>query len=385
MKQVRLALVGCGPRGIGVAGQFAQHPQCKITALVDRFPSHLNIAAEQLQNPSARLYADVLTMLRDAPVEAVFFASDPTEQADLACEAMEAGKHVCTEVPAAVTLDQLWRLVRTVRRTGCKYQLMEQARYWGFVDAWKALRERGELGHICLAQGEYVHYERWDCWVDAETGEVYHDYFAPAGRRILPTWRQKVLSEPIYYLPHTLSPLLKILDDRVVKVSCMGTKRPSYTFPEQGVQWTDIQYALMHTAGDTVMLVGAGFSLPCIRRIPRSLCHWYELRGSRGTVTSPRSFSDKFRLWKPGMTDFEPMDLSLIPIGATAEQAQSGHGGADFRPVETFIRSILDDTEPPMNVLLTAEMTAPAIVAAQSARQGGALLEVPDFRAEKQV
>ena len=141
-----------------------------------------------------------------------------------------------------------------------------------------------------------------------------------------------------------------------------------------------MQYALMHTAKDTVLAVGAGFSMPCVRR-GQTGCHWYEIRGSKASVESPRCKDDSFRGWRHGMDTYESMPLSTTPLEATQAQAQSGHGGADFKPVDTFIRSILDDTKPPMDVILTAEMTAPAILAAESARKGGALLEVPDFRA----
>jgi predicted dehydrogenase len=297
---------------------------------------------------------------------------------------MKAGRHVCTEVPAAYTLDQCWNLVNTVKKTGCKYQLMEQTRYWGFVDVWKGMRDRGELGHVCLAQGEYIHYERWDTWMDADTGKIFYDIKPPAGKNIVPTWRNRMLCNPIYYLPHTLSPLLKILDDRVLRVSCMGTRKGSYTYPDEVLGWSDLQYALMHTAGDTVMLVGAGFSMPNINR-GQTYSHWYELRGNKGNVTSPRSKTDNFQKWQIGMDTFEVMNLSTVPLDANASQADSGHGGADFKPVDTFLQAILNDTTPPMDVYLTAEMTAPAIIAAESARRNGEAMDVPDFRAGKKT
>lgn len=378
-RKVRLALVGCGKRGTYVTGLFRDHPDCEVTTFMDLWPAIAERAAGKLGLPDARIDSDFDTLLRDAPVDAIFFACDPLAQVDLACRAMEAGRHACTEVPASFSIDDCWRLVRTVRKTGCKYQLMEQTRYWGFVETWRRMHARGEFGHVCFAQGEYVHYERhWNYWVDPATGEFSHDLTPPAAG-LEPTWRYKVLAEPIYYLPHTLSPLLKVLDDRVVRVSCMGTRRQSYTCADESLPWSDLQYALMHTAKDTVMAVGAGFSLPCVRR-GQTGAHWYELRGTQASVDSPRCRDDAFRVWRHGADTFEPMPLSTVPLDADEKQARSGHGGADFKPVDAFIRAILDDTTPPMDVYLTAEMTAPAILAAQSARQAGAALDVPDFR-----
>jgi len=379
-KRIRVGLVGCGRRGIYVASLFKSHPDCEVTAVMDRFGACAAAAGNDLGVPKDAWYTDFGVMLKKAKVDALFFGCDPMVQVDLGCRAMEAGRHVCTEVPAAFSLDECRRLVDTVKKTGMKYQLLEQTRYWGFVDSWRLMRERGELGHVCLAQGEYVHYEKnWSYWTDTETGEIIREPVPPKGRKVEPHWRYKVLGDPIYYLPHTMSPLLKILDDKVTCVSCLGTRKHSYTYEDVDLPWTDIQYALMHTAKDTVMLVGAGFSLPHVNRGQLS-AHWYELRGSKGSVVSPRYKEDQFRVWHPGSPSYEAQSLSPTPLDATEEQAKTGHGGADFKPVDTFIRSILDDTTPPMDVYRTVEMTAPAVVAAESARQGGAMLQVPEIR-----
>jgi hypothetical protein len=158
----------------------------------------------------------------------------------------------------------------------------------------------------------------------------------------------------------------------------MGTKPGSYTYPDTPNALRDLEYALMHTADDNILAVGAGFTMPHVKRGPLS-AHWYEVRGTKGSVTSPRYAGDQFREWKLGGETYEPRELSAMPVDATAEDAKAGHGGADFKPVDSFLRAIVDDTTPPVDAVLAAEITAPAIVAAESARRGGELLEVPDF------
>ena len=377
---VRLGVVGCGKRGISVGRLFRDHPDCQVTALMDAYAGPLERAAAALELPEASVFTDFDALLSQGKVDALLLACDPTVQVELACRAMDTGRHVCTEVPAAFAIDECWDLIRAVEKTGCKYQLMEQTRYWGFVEAWKVMRERGELGHVCFAQGEYIHYERdWNYWVDVKTGEFAYELRPPEGRAVEPTWRYKLFADPIFYLPHTLSPLLRVLDDRVVAVSCMGTRVGSHTYPEKDLPFREIEYALMHTAGDTVMAVGAGFTLPYVQRGSTG-GHWYELRGTRGSVESPRCKDDRFRTWRPELESFEEMDLSTAPPDADAQQARSGHGGADFKPVDSFIRAILEDHTPPVDAYLAAEITAPAILAAESARQDGIRLAMPDFR-----
>ncbi len=382
MNTIRLALVGCGKRGIAVTGNFQKHPDCEITALMDIYPSCTDTAAQRLELPNTRIFHDYDELLNDGEFDALFLACDPTIQVDLACRAMEAGKHVCTEVPAAFSIDECRRLVDTVERTRVQYQLMEQTRYWGFVETWAAMQRNGEFGHVCFAQGEYIHYEHhWGAWVNTDTGEICSAFNLPSDWKAEPSWRYKILADPIYYLPHTLSPLLKVLDDRVVRVSCMGTRRGSYSYPDEAVQvpWSDIQYALMHTEKDTVLCVGAGFSLPYAHRGPQIGCHWYEVRGTMASVESPRRKNDSFRIWRPGMDSPEPADLSTIPLNADEATAGSGHGGADSQASDRFIKAIQTGVPSEMDVYRAVETAAPAILAAESARQNGVMLEVPSF------
>jgi len=257
---------------------------------------------------------------------------------------------------------------------------MEQTRYSGYFEDWAEMNQRGEFGHVCLAQGEYVHYERnWNYWTNTETGEMSYDFTPPEGWRAKPTWRYEVLGDPIYYLPHTLSPLLKVLDDRIVRVSCMGTQRRSYTYDSPELPWRDIEYALMHTRKDTVLVVGAGFSLPHVPRGPLH-AHWYEIRGTKASVTSPRYPEDSFRLWRQGGKTYESVTVSQVPRGATEAEAKTGHGGTDFKTIELFTDAILGVRPLEMDVYRAMETAAPAILAAESARRGGAMMDVPEFR-----
>jgi len=83
MKKVKLALVGCGKRGICVTGLFKNHPLCEVTVLSDKFANRAEDAKMKLSVPDAVIYTDYEKMLRDADVDAVFIASDPLQQVDM--------------------------------------------------------------------------------------------------------------------------------------------------------------------------------------------------------------------------------------------------------------------------------------------------------------
>ena len=93
-----------------------------------------------------RLYRDYAGVLADPEVDAVALTVRCREQGALAAQALEAGKHVNAEVPAAHSMEDCWRIVLAAERSGCVYHLAEQTRYWGFVEAWTALVRSERLG-----------------------------------------------------------------------------------------------------------------------------------------------------------------------------------------------------------------------------------------------
>lgn len=377
-KQVRLGVLGLGPRGRGIAKLYAQHPNCRIVALCDRIASMNELAAAEIGDPDVKCYTDYEQMLASEPLDALFIAAPPDIQVEMACYAMERGIHVTTEVPAAYTLQQCWDLVRTVEKTGVKYQLSEQTRYWGFIRQWKEMAARGDLGKILFAEGEYLHFADWDYFLDPKTGERFNGSAAPPeGREVEQTWRQRRFIHPIYYLPHTLSPLLSITGGRVTRVSCMGTRPESYYVDNLAAR--DIEVALMHTDNDVVYRVATGFTSPHGMRKETGY-HWYQLKGTKGSVEWNRTSEDKPKMWTAHDDRWRDMNWSTDVEEASDYIRQSGHGGSDGWPIENFLQAILEDTPIEMDVYKAAECAAPAILAAESSHEGGALKDVPDFR-----
>jgi predicted dehydrogenase len=376
MDEIRTAVVGLGRRGaFGWIPQLQRLPGYRITAICDPIVALHERAVAQLHHPGeVKVYSRYEDVLADPNVDAVALTVRCEEQGALAAQGLEAGKHVHAEVPAAHTLADCWRIVLAVERTGRVYQLAEQTRYWGFVEAWRGLVAQGQLGHITLCEGQYFHYIPYYHFSDPATGRFYTPAEAAGHPEARPTWFTAM--PPIHYLPHELSPMLYVLDDRVVEVVGMGTRAPSYAHPE--VAQPDMQVALMKTERDTILRMAASFVQPH----PHLNYHWYHLVGTRGRVEWKRAARELPKLWLADaqMHDLAEMDWRTQPLDEAPEARGSGHGGSDYYPHAAFRDAVLGSRPLAFDVYQAMDTAAPAVLAAESIAQGSKLLPVPDFR-----
>jgi predicted dehydrogenase len=372
MTEIAIAVVGLGPRALGTwIPSLLRIPGYRVVSLCDRIAPLVDRAAATIPYPvrTATAFADVLA---DPGVEAVALTVRSPEQGAMAAAALEAGKHVHAEVPAAHTIEDCRRIVRAAEASDRVYALAEQTRYWGFVEEWRQLVASGDLGHPTLCEGQYFHYLPDDKLVDPTTGEFFGPDTAPP--HAVPTWQQTM--PPIHYLPHELSPMLKVLDDRVTEVVGMSTRPQSYAHPT--LAQPDMQVALMKTEKDTILRMAASFTQPH----PHGEWHWYHLSGTGGRVEWRRAAQDHPKLWLASDPDagLRDMDWGYERPDAPDEAVGSGHGDADYYVHASFRDAVRGVTDPELSVYQAMDTAAPAILAAESIRLGGQPQQVPDFR-----
>ena len=71
--------------------------------------------------------------------------------------AMNHDKHVCTEVPAAKTIDECWQLVETSERTRKHCMMLENCCYDFFELLTLNMARQGLFGEIVHGEGAYDH------------------------------------------------------------------------------------------------------------------------------------------------------------------------------------------------------------------------------------
>lgn len=175
---VRVAIIGLGMRGQGAVRRLSFIEQARIVVLADVVPGQVERAQQTLKNmgrPPADEYTDPYAwkeIAKRADVDLVYICTHWDLHTPIAVYSMEHGKHVATEIPAALTIEEAWDLVNTAERTRRHMMMLENCNYDFFEMATLNMAQQGLFGEIVHAEGAYIHDLR--SMLFAEEGEAGH-------------------------------------------------------------------------------------------------------------------------------------------------------------------------------------------------------------------
>ena len=136
LKTVRAAFIGVGARGSGHVAQMMTLEGVEVVAIADNHEPSLNRSVDRVKKAGRKEPAaygkgdeDYKRMLERDDIDIVIIATPWELHARMCVDAMKAGKHAFTEVPAAVTLDECWELVDTSEKTQKHCMMMENCCY----------------------------------------------------------------------------------------------------------------------------------------------------------------------------------------------------------------------------------------------------------------
>ena len=123
----------------------------------------------------------------EADVDLVYTATPWRWHVPVCVAAMENGKHSATEVPAAYTLEDCWRLVETAERTNRHCLMMENVNYGRAELLCLNLVRQGLLGEILHAECGYLHDLRGIKFADDGEGLWRRDHAWTRDGNLYPT------------------------------------------------------------------------------------------------------------------------------------------------------------------------------------------------------
>lgn len=160
---VRIGFVGLGVRAKRAVHRMMHIDGCEVVALCDLVEENINEAVGIITeyghtHPATFTGNDGWKQLCKQPdVDLVYICTDWASHADIAVYAMQNGKHVATEVPAATTVTDCWRLVDTAEQTKRHCIMLENCCYDEFELCTINMAQQGVLGDIIHAEGSYLH------------------------------------------------------------------------------------------------------------------------------------------------------------------------------------------------------------------------------------
>jgi len=143
-EDLRLALIGCGGRGTGVARDASRFG--KIVAVCDVDASHVKNAQKTF--PGATGYDDFRKLLERKDVDAVICGTVDHWHTLVSMAAMKAGKDVYCEKPMTLTIDEGKRLVEVQKQTGRILQVGTQQRSSKYFRLACDLVRNGRVGTL---------------------------------------------------------------------------------------------------------------------------------------------------------------------------------------------------------------------------------------------
>jgi len=160
LSTVRMGIIGTGNRGSHHAGTISRVSDVEIKAAADVLPERFERIKKNLENtdhnPEYYVGSEEWKKLCERKDLDLILITTPTYMhAKMAVYAMEQGKHVITEVPAAVTIDECWELVKTSERTRKHCMMMENYTFMPFHITTLNMAKQGFFGDIVHGDGAY--------------------------------------------------------------------------------------------------------------------------------------------------------------------------------------------------------------------------------------
>jgi hypothetical protein len=390
IETVRIAFIGLGNRGKGAVRRYTFLEGVEVKALCDVIPENVEKAQEILTGKglaAADTYTgaeDWKTICEREDIDLVYVCTHWDLHTPIAVYAMEQGKHVATEVPAALSIEECWQLVNTAEKTRRHCMQLENCNYDFFELATLNMARKGLLGEIVHAEGAYIHDLRK---LNFDTTGYYWDM-----------WRLKHNEKrnANLYPTHGFGPICHILNihrgdkmDYLVSLSSDQFGMTEYAkkkfgedseFAKRDYKRGDMNTTLIKTSRGKSMLIQHDVTSPR----PYSRIHM--LSGTKGFVQK----------WPVRGIALEPFGHSFLEEDAmnellaeyehpitreVGEEARKvgGHGGMDFIMDYRLIHCLRNGLPLDQDVYDAAEWSAIVELSEQSMARQSMPIRVPDF------
>ena len=381
---VRVGFIGVGKRGSSAVYRFSFLDKVKIMALCDLRPENIEYCNQILQKkniPRPDVYTnenDWKEICERDDIDLIYVSTHWDLHTEIAVYAMDQGKHVAVEVPAALNIDECWQLVRAAERNRKHCFPLENCNYGYFEMSAINMCKHHVLGEIIHCDAAYIHDLR---------RFLFDEKF------YWKKWRIKHLKKAKgnTYPTHGIGPVSHILNihrgDRFSHIVSMSSKQFGLSEYAKNIndnnfncEKGDVNTSIIKTINGKTIMLQHNVSTP------RPYSRIFSITGSKGHIQkypekciavepNPHEYLNPFKLDSIVNEYYPPL---LRKIRPKAEKV-GGHGGIDFIMDYRLIYCLNKGLPLDQDVYDAAEWSSIIELSRNSVSENSIVVEFPDF------
>jgi len=400
--KVRLGLIGVGLRGTSHLKMVLRRNDVEVNAICDIDKSAALRAVEIVRKSRGRepaVYSkgeeDFRNLVKRNDLDGVIISTPWRWHAPMAIATMKANKYVGLEVPALLTLDEAWNLVKTFESTGSHCMFLENVCYRRDVMTILHMVRKGLFGELIHCHCGYQHDLRDIKFNDGKKPHGVGVEFGDKGINEA-KWRTQhsIDRNGDIYPTHGVGPVATMLNinrgNRFVSLTSTATKSRGLhnyivehggsSHPNANIKFKlgDIVITVIQCANGETVVVSHDTNLPR----PYSLN--FRVQGTKGLWMRDNGSiylegeSSESHQWE----SFERYEKTYDhPLWKKHERDAegAGHGGMDFFIMHAFIESVKRNIAPPIDVYDAVTWSAISPLSEMSIANGSNSVNFPDF------
>ena len=166
LKNIKAAFIGVGYRGKGHLKSFASLPGTEVVAISDLYQDNVDLSVKilkELNQPTDKIKTywgsenKWKLMLKEVKPDIVFISTNWKNHGVMAVQTMKNNAHAFVEVPLALSINELWKIVNTSEKYSKHCMMMENVNYGREELMFLNIIRNGHLGDLLHAEAAYIH------------------------------------------------------------------------------------------------------------------------------------------------------------------------------------------------------------------------------------
>jgi predicted dehydrogenase len=153
-KSLKVGVIGVGSISEMHLKSYKNNPHAELYAVCDQNEARAKAVADKYG--AAKVYGDYRALLADPQLDAVSICTWNSTHAEISIAALNAGKHVLTEKPLCMTVEEALAVQEAVRSSGRMLQVGFVRRYDPNAQLLRRFAEHGEFGDIYYAKASIL-------------------------------------------------------------------------------------------------------------------------------------------------------------------------------------------------------------------------------------